>query len=133
MKDCPRAREILVAGGLNNSLLDRNYINCIDWLEDAFRELDNKAAADFLTLLKNSWNDRNNMVFKGKMEAPVMIWERAQTLSKDFRIYNLTEPAILGVGAIARDHDGFVIGSSIISRIRRWILPGQSWKLLKRD
>ncbi|MBA0756366.1 hypothetical protein Gogos_019913 [Gossypium gossypioides] len=54
MKDCPKAREILVAEGLNNSLLDRNYINCIDWLEDVFRELDNKAAADFLTLLWNS-------------------------------------------------------------------------------
>ncbi|MBA0869540.1 hypothetical protein Goshw_029771, partial [Gossypium schwendimanii] len=140
MKDCPKTREILVAGGLNNSLLNRSYINCIDWLEDAFRVLDNKSAADFLTLLWNSWNDRNNMVFKGKMDAPVIIWERAQTLSKDFRIYNLTEPAVLstkstnrnwkkppngsfkinvdatisngcrGVGAIARDHDGFVIG-----------------------
>ncbi|XP_040966297.1 uncharacterized protein [Gossypium hirsutum] len=137
MKDCPKAREILVAGGLNNSLLDRNYTNCIDWLEDVFRELDKKAAADFLTLLWNSWNDRNNMVFKGKMDAAEMIW---QTLSKDFRIFNLTEPAVMstnlvkknwkkpldgsikinvdatvlngcrGVGAIARDHDGFVIG-----------------------
>ncbi|KAL1107616.1 hypothetical protein V6Z11_D03G057800, partial [Gossypium hirsutum] len=140
MKDCPKAREILVAGGLNNSLLDKNYINCIDWIEDVFRELDKKAAADFLTLLWNSWNDRNNMVFKGNMDAAKMIWERAQTLSKDFRIFNLTEPAVLsnnlekknwkkpfvgcikinvdatvlngcrGVGAVARDHDDFVIG-----------------------
>ncbi|MBA0614680.1 hypothetical protein Godav_014946, partial [Gossypium davidsonii] len=49
--------------------LDGNYNNCIDWIEDVFRELDNKATADFLTLLWNSWNDRNNMVFKGKMDA----------------------------------------------------------------
>ncbi|MBA0789264.1 hypothetical protein Gotri_028271 [Gossypium trilobum] len=95
MKDCPKAREILVAGGLNNSLLDKNYINCIDWIDDVFRELDRKAAADFLTLLWNSWNGRNNMVFKGKMDAAEMICERAQPLSKDFRIFNLTEPAVL--------------------------------------
>ncbi|MBA0582016.1 hypothetical protein Gorai_024170, partial [Gossypium raimondii] len=36
MKDCPKAREILVAGGLNNIMLDGNYNNCIDWIEDFF-------------------------------------------------------------------------------------------------
>ncbi|MBA0761163.1 hypothetical protein Gotri_023846 [Gossypium trilobum] len=111
MKDCPKACEILVAGGLNNILLDGNYNNCIDWIEDVF------------------W----------KMGAAVMIWERAQTLSKDFRIFNLTEPSIISpnqvkkgwtkpltgyvkvnvdasvsngcrvVRVVARDHDGFVI------------------------
>ncbi|KAK5794946.1 hypothetical protein PVK06_036200 [Gossypium arboreum] len=69
-----------------------------------------------------------------------MIWERARTLSKDFRIFNFTEPPVFspiqtnecwekppngyikvnvdaavskgcrGFGAIARDHDGFVLG-----------------------
>ncbi|KAG8474762.1 hypothetical protein CXB51_031719 [Gossypium anomalum] len=120
MKDCPKAREILVAGGLNNRLLEGDYNNCIDWLEDVFHLLDKKAAADFLTLLWNSWNDRNNMVFKGKMDTAVTIWERAQTLNKYFRIFNLTEPSVnvdaavsnrcSGVGAIARDEDGFVLG-----------------------
>ncbi|KAL1172613.1 hypothetical protein V6Z11_A05G360000 [Gossypium hirsutum] len=94
MKDCSKAREVLVAGGLNNRLLDGDYIDCIDWLEDVFREFDNKAVADFLTLLWNSWNDRNNMVFNGKMDAAVMIWERARILSKDFRIFNFTEPPV---------------------------------------
>ncbi|KAH1056438.1 hypothetical protein J1N35_034503 [Gossypium stocksii] len=51
LKDCPKAREILVAGGLNNNLIDGLYSHYIDWLEDMFRELDSKAAADFLTLL----------------------------------------------------------------------------------
>ncbi|MFQ6623776.1 hypothetical protein Gotur_004167 [Gossypium turneri] len=80
------------------------------------------------------------MVFKWKMDATVMTWERAQTLSKDFRIFNLTEPSIIslnqvkkgwtkpltgyvkvnvdasvsngckGVKVVAKDHDGFVIG-----------------------
>ncbi|KAA3469327.1 reverse transcriptase [Gossypium australe] len=63
LKDCPKAREVLVARGLNNRLLEEDYNDCIDWLEDVFRELNNKAAANFLTLLWNSWND-NNMVFK---------------------------------------------------------------------
>ncbi|KAK5819934.1 hypothetical protein PVK06_024969 [Gossypium arboreum] len=140
MKDCQKACEILAAGGLNNRLLTGEYTNCIDWLEDVFHELDKKAAADFLTLLWNSWNDRNNMIFKGKMDEAVTVWERATMLSKDFRIYNMTEPAIIpltltikewrkplsgyikvnvdaavingssGLGTIARDQDGFIIG-----------------------
>lgn len=140
IKDCQKAREILAAGGLNNRLLTGEYTNCVDWLEDVFHKLDKKAAADFLTLLWNSWNDRNNMIFKWKMDEAVTVWERATMLSKDFRIYNLTEPAIIpptltikewrkppsgyikvnvdaavingssGLGAIARDQDGFVIG-----------------------
>ncbi|KAH1046712.1 hypothetical protein J1N35_037496 [Gossypium stocksii] len=73
LKECLKAREILVAGGLNNGLLDGHYSNCIDWLEDMFHELDSKAAANFLTLFWNSWNDRNNMVFKGEMDEAVMI------------------------------------------------------------
>lgn len=95
MKDSPKAREILIAGVLNNKLLEGVYTDCIDWLEEVFQELDNKATTDFLTLLWNSWNDRNNMVFKGKTDAAVMIWERAQTLSKYFRIFNFTEPQII--------------------------------------
>ncbi|KAH1038065.1 hypothetical protein J1N35_039808 [Gossypium stocksii] len=94
LKDCPKAREILVTRGLNNRLLEGDYSNEIDWPEEMFRELDNKAAANFLTLLWNSWNDRNNMVFKGKMDAVAMIWEMAQTLSRDFRIFNFTEPSV---------------------------------------
>ncbi|MBA0736659.1 hypothetical protein Gogos_010183 [Gossypium gossypioides] len=110
MKDCPKAREILVIGGLNNRFIDGNYDCCIDWLED------------------------------GKMDVALVVWERAQPLSKDFKIFNLTEPPVLppnpmckgwtkppngyvkvnvdaavsfgcsGFGAVARDHDGFVIG-----------------------
>ncbi|KAG8493007.1 hypothetical protein CXB51_012667 [Gossypium anomalum] len=74
------------------------------------------------------------------MDEVVTVWERATMLRKDFRIYNLTEPAIIpptltikdwrkppfgyikvnldaavingssGLGVIARDQDGFVIG-----------------------
>ncbi|KAH1091667.1 hypothetical protein J1N35_018924 [Gossypium stocksii] len=40
MKNYPKAREILAAGGLNNRLLEGDHKNCIDWLEDVFRELD---------------------------------------------------------------------------------------------
>ncbi|KAK5811282.1 hypothetical protein PVK06_026610 [Gossypium arboreum] len=80
------------------------------------------------------------MVFNGKMDVAVMIWERAQTLSQDFQIFNLSEPALIplipiktawqtppagyikvnvdaavsngcsGFAAVARDDDGFVLG-----------------------
>ncbi|KAA3480405.1 reverse transcriptase [Gossypium australe] len=95
LKDCPKAQDILVADGLNNRLLEGEYNECIDWLEDVFRELGNKAAADLLSLLWNSWNDRNNMIFKEKMDAAVVIWERSQILSKDFRIFNLIKPSVI--------------------------------------
>ncbi|KAK5825298.1 hypothetical protein PVK06_020113 [Gossypium arboreum] len=68
-----------------HGLIDGNYDHCIDWLEDVLRELDNKATTDFFTQLWNCWNDRNKMVFQGKMDATLVVCERAQTLSKDFR------------------------------------------------
>ncbi|KAL1185514.1 hypothetical protein V6Z11_A01G119000 [Gossypium hirsutum] len=112
MKDCPKAHEILVARRLNNRLLEGDYNNCIDWLEDIFRVLEKKAAADFLTLLWNSWNDRNNMI------EPLVIsstlankgWKKPPTsyvkVNVDATILNRCS----GVGAIARDQDGFVLG-----------------------
>ncbi|MBA0684155.1 hypothetical protein Goari_025755, partial [Gossypium aridum] len=76
LKECPKVRETLIIGGLNNRLLDGNYVRCIDWLEDILRELDSKAAADLFTLLSNCWNNRNKMVFQGKDNPAMMVWER---------------------------------------------------------
>ncbi|KAG8497277.1 hypothetical protein CXB51_008562 [Gossypium anomalum] len=89
---------------------------------------------------KNYWNDRNKMVFHGKADATMVVWEIAQTFSNEFKIFNLANPPVLpqnpvrkgwtkppngfvkinvdavilngnvGFGAIARDHDGFVLG-----------------------
>ncbi|KAH1081115.1 hypothetical protein J1N35_020876 [Gossypium stocksii] len=88
---------------------------------------------------KNCRNNRNNMVFQGKDDPAMVVWERARTLSNDFRIFNLNEPSmippipeckgwekppndfikinvdaavsirIVGYGAIARDADGLVL------------------------
>ncbi|MBA0777798.1 hypothetical protein Gotri_005771 [Gossypium trilobum] len=139
LKECLKVRETLIIGGLNNRLLDGNYVRCIDWLEDILRELDSKAAADFFTLLWNCWNNSNKMVFQGKDNPAMVMWERAQTLSNDFRIFNLNAPPVIpttpvskgwmkppkdfikinvdvavlngyvGYGAIARDADGFAL------------------------
>ncbi|KAH1107832.1 hypothetical protein J1N35_011600 [Gossypium stocksii] len=94
LKECPKAREILAAGGLNNRLLNRNYSYFIDWLEDMLRELDNKAAANFLNLFWNSWNDRNSMVFEGIVKINV-----------DATVLH----GCSNFGAIARDQDDFVL------------------------
>ncbi|KAH1106896.1 hypothetical protein J1N35_010664 [Gossypium stocksii] len=51
MKECPKVREILMIGGLNNRLINVKYEQCVDWLEDVLQELDKKVAADFFTLL----------------------------------------------------------------------------------
>ncbi|KAA3488631.1 reverse transcriptase [Gossypium australe] len=115
IKDCPKARETLVCGGLDDRL-------------------------DFITLIWNSWNNKNNFMFQGKEESAITSWNKARALSNDFRIYNLREkpmfpsqPSIrgwkkptrgfvkinvdaafveerMGLGVIVRDEDGFVLG-----------------------
>ncbi|MBA0823712.1 hypothetical protein Goarm_020424 [Gossypium armourianum] len=51
LKDCPTARAILTHGGLDGRLLDKEYLHCIDWLEDVMCILDRKAFEDLLTTL----------------------------------------------------------------------------------
>lgn len=129
-------------GGLNNRLIDGTYEWCIDWLENVLRELDKKTAAYFFTLLWSYWNDRNKMVFQGKDDTTMVVWERVQPLSTEFKIFNLADPPVLpqtpvhkswtkppngfikiNVDAtilngnveyetITRDHDGFIIKGS---------------------
>ncbi|KAH1107515.1 hypothetical protein J1N35_011283 [Gossypium stocksii] len=92
-----------------------------------------------MVLLWNCWNNRNNFIFRGKEEEATVIWERASTLSKEFRICNLLKEPLLspssqtkkwdkppkgfvkinfdatvsdnrtGYGAIVRDDEGFVL------------------------
>ncbi|MFQ6634958.1 hypothetical protein Gotur_012113, partial [Gossypium turneri] len=144
LKDCPTAREILVLGGLNNNLLVGDFSQCIDWIEDLMRVLDLKTVSDFITTLWNSWNNRNNFIFRGKEDEARVVWERAVTLCHDFRIHNLVNKPLLpvsliekslmehphdtmkinfdaavsskkmGYGMIARDSDGFVLGGGVI-------------------
>ncbi|PPR88587.1 hypothetical protein GOBAR_AA32100 [Gossypium barbadense] len=90
MRDCPSAKAVLVHGGLNNNLLEGRYGRCVDWLEDVARTLDLKAFSDFITVLWNIWNSRNNKVF--------------QDVEEEARVTQLS------FGLVARDHDGFVLG-----------------------
>ncbi|MBA0629160.1 hypothetical protein Godav_023757, partial [Gossypium davidsonii] len=82
LKDCPKVRDILVIGDLNNRLLDGNYDRCIDWLEDVLRELDNKVAVDF---------------FHSALE--LLERQKQDAVSEQDGCY-----------CSARDHDGFVLG-----------------------
>ncbi|KAA3468127.1 reverse transcriptase [Gossypium australe] len=133
MRDCPKAKAVL-------ELLNENFTYCIDWLEEAMRILDGLAMADFITVLWNIWNSRNNRIFRGVDKDARVTWERASCLSNDFRIFNLIGTSMLPIvnedrgwkkpklgtikvnfdatfqsnkasfGVLARDHDGFVIG-----------------------
>ncbi|MBA0861880.1 hypothetical protein Goshw_002073 [Gossypium schwendimanii] len=49
LKDCPMAHKVLEFGGLDNKLLDGNYLRRVDWIEGAVRILDIKALSDFIT------------------------------------------------------------------------------------
>ncbi|MBA0729135.1 hypothetical protein Golax_025790, partial [Gossypium laxum] len=71
--------------------------------------LDKKAMEDFITPLWNSWNNMNNFIFRGKEEEERVIWDRALTLSNDFRLHNINnKPIILST----LDDEGFGVGGS---------------------
>ncbi|KAA3467043.1 reverse transcriptase [Gossypium australe] len=106
LKDCPIAREILVMGGIDSSLLEGNFTQCIDRIEEVMRVLDIKAISDFITTLWNSWNNRNNYIFRGKEDDARVVWERARTLNDDFQEDEFWD-----------DREGFgwlVLGSGIV-------------------
>ncbi|MBA0753646.1 hypothetical protein Gogos_021878 [Gossypium gossypioides] len=95
MRNCLRAGAVLVYGGLNNKLLGGSYSRCVDWIEDVARTLDKKSFSDFITVLWNIWNSQNNRVFRGVEEEAKVTWEKAASLSQDFRIFNLLEKPML--------------------------------------
>ncbi|KAK5833396.1 hypothetical protein PVK06_017221 [Gossypium arboreum] len=95
MKDCPKTRVVLEYGGCHNNFLDGNYSCCIDWIEAVAHVLDKMVVSDFITVLWNIWNSRNNRIFWGVEEEAKVIWERAASLSHDFRIFNLEEVPML--------------------------------------
>ncbi|PPS02220.1 hypothetical protein GOBAR_AA18445 [Gossypium barbadense] len=112
--------------------------------EDATRLLDLKAFENLIMVSWNVWNSRNNALFHGKEEDARLIWERARTLGDDFRNFNLSHVALnlrpprshrwvklpidiininvdatihdtmVGIGIIARDSDGFVLGGHVV-------------------
>ncbi|MBA0787677.1 hypothetical protein Gotri_026381 [Gossypium trilobum] len=140
LKDCPTSRAVLSLGGWSESTISKKYDHCIDWLEDMMRVLDKRAMADLMVTLWNCWNNRNNYIFRGKEEEAKIIWERASTLNKEFRICNFINEQLLsqnsagkkwekpskgfikinfdatvgenriGYGTIIRDDEGFVLG-----------------------
>ncbi|MBA0553774.1 hypothetical protein Golob_012923 [Gossypium lobatum] len=73
---------------------------------------------DFIILIWNSWNNRNNFTFCGKEENAITIWNRALALNNDFRIYNLSEKPMIPIQPTVHrgkkpaqgDDDGFVLG-----------------------
>ncbi|MFQ6641624.1 hypothetical protein Gotur_016508 [Gossypium turneri] len=79
LKDYPKPRAILTVCGLDNRLLEGDYSCYIDWIEDIMRALDMKVVADFFATLWNSWNSRNNFIFRGQDEDARTIWARAKT------------------------------------------------------
>ncbi|MBA0867105.1 hypothetical protein Goshw_027208 [Gossypium schwendimanii] len=59
------------------TIILKEHICCIDWLEDMIRVLDKRATIDLMTTLWNNWNKRNNFIFHGKEEEEQVVWDRA--------------------------------------------------------
>ncbi|KAL1162665.1 hypothetical protein V6Z11_A07G218100 [Gossypium hirsutum] len=140
MRDRPRARVVLVLGGLNNKVLEGTYSQCVDWIEDMARTLDKKVLSDLITVLWNIWNSRNNRIFLDNKEEAMVTWGKTTALSQDFYIFNFLEKPLISkpeiekgwrkldqglvkinfdanttgrkmcFGIVVRDHDGFVLG-----------------------
>lgn len=58
------------------------------------RFLEKPAFECFILVLWNVWNDRNNLLFKGCMDEPKTVWNRAVQFCQDFRIHNLFNAAM---------------------------------------
>ncbi|KAH1063893.1 hypothetical protein J1N35_028880 [Gossypium stocksii] len=72
--------------GLNSESLSSTILTSHERkIKDVMLVLDKKAIADFITMLSNSWNNRNNYVFWGEEEEARVVWDRAKTLYQDFR------------------------------------------------
>ncbi|KAG8481388.1 hypothetical protein CXB51_026145 [Gossypium anomalum] len=132
LKDCPTSRAVLSLSGWPESTISKKYDHCIDWLEDMMRVLDRRAMVDLM----------------GKEEEAKIIWERASTLNKEFRICNsINEPLLsqnsagqkwkkpskgfikinfdatvgenrIAYGMIIRDDEGFVLGGVGLYRVK---------------
>lgn len=102
------------------------------------------------------------MVYRGKDEEPKITWKRAVNFSNEFRLYNFNNAAMLpkpvkeskwikpplgcikinidtawdkgrtGIGVIARDWDGFILGACFVSRKRWRVRSGLKGQLLVR-
>ncbi|MBA0566934.1 hypothetical protein Golob_011706 [Gossypium lobatum] len=115
LKDCARAKAVLVYGGLNNNLIEGNYWRCVDWIEDVARSLDKKALSNFITMLWNIWNSRNNKVFRDTEEEAKVTWDRAGWKKPGHEVVKINFDAAvngqkMSFGLVAMDHDGFVLG-----------------------
>lgn len=131
---------MLTIGRLDGRIIDNSRDNCTNWIDDSMRFLDKRAFENFVIVLWNIWNSRNNFIFKGKKEDARLIWERAKAFYEEFWIHNFTSYRLIpklvrsskwrkppanfikinvgaayannevGIGLLARDDDGFVLG-----------------------
>lgn len=83
LRDCGKTRDVLTHGGVDGRILSSEWNTGIDWLESVIRFLDKPAFKCFNLVLWNIWNDRNNMLFKGHMDEPKIVWHRAVQFCND--------------------------------------------------
>ncbi|MBA0682050.1 hypothetical protein Goari_023805 [Gossypium aridum] len=141
LKDYPNSKDVLIVGGFVRRIIDNNFANYIDWLEEAMRILDKKSMANFFTILWNSCNHRNNLMFSGKEKAAWVIWERAKSISKDFCFHNKMNKPILPpqmvekwekppIDKVKVNFDAAIsndkIGFSLLARDDKGIIVGES-------
>lgn len=97
LQDSPTTRAILVVKGLDNRLLARDYSCWIDWIKDVMHVLDKRVVTNFIIMLWNSWNNRNNNVLQGKEDEVRVIWDRAKTFCQDYQIHHLVNKSVLPI------------------------------------
>lgn len=145
-------------GGLDGCLLNNSFDHYVGWLEEATRCLNKKAFEDLMVVLWNIWNNSNNFIHRGKEDELKVVWERAKALSDDFQIFNFINPPMLpkvlekfswdkpsrdvikinvdaaldedstGIGIIARDWEGSVIGERCTTGKFGCLRNGLNWR-----
>lgn len=95
LRDCDHAQAILRIGGIDGRILSAEWETGIDWLKSSMRLVDKQAFECLITVLWNSWNARNNLLFRGVLDDPKVVWERDVNFNDEFHLHNLyNEPMI---------------------------------------
>lgn len=68
LRDYAKAWDVPMCGGSDDRLLKSNWSTGINWLESVMRLVDGKVFECLVMLLWNTWNSRNNFIFRGKDE-----------------------------------------------------------------
>ncbi|MBA0711101.1 hypothetical protein Golax_010327, partial [Gossypium laxum] len=110
LKDYPNSKDVLIVRGLVRRIIDNNFANCIDWLEEA-----EKAAWVIWERAKSTSKD---FCFHNMMNRPILPpqmvekWEKPPIDKVKVNFDAAISNDKIGFSLLARDDKGIIVGES---------------------